>query len=63
MELLAFMELLQKAAAYTSIEEREEKYDTSKHRGLECYMYLTADGHVSAETTGIAVSFSILPKS
>lgn len=63
MELLAFMELLEKAASFTTKEEHKEKYDTATHYGLECQMYLTADGHVSTEQTGIAVSFRISPKS
>ena len=62
MELLKFMELLQKAASFTVNEKESGILDPVSRHGLECHLYLTADGHVSQEQTGLAVSFRILPK-
>lgn len=67
MKLKEFMGVLKEAAAYTK--EGPQGYagktatscGPSYDGGIRCQCCLTADGEVSAEQTGITISFTVSP--
>lgn len=62
MKLKEFIEMLNEAAAYTKGSEVEKTSIAAcmpSYDGIACQLYLTADGDVSAEQTGISISFKV----
>lgn len=65
MKLKAFMKVLREAAVYTKKKEQTEDATMgtvcshSYGDGIQCQLHLTADGDVSAEQTGITISFTV----
>lgn len=65
MKLKEFMEILKEAAAYTKKEEQAENNTMSTAcspsygGGIQCQIYLTADGDVSTGQTGVSIAFIV----